>query len=281
MNDRETAGIESIELIDIDGSNIGMGETTSWLNKNGFLLCKRGSISLMFEERIFDVREGDLFIYPAFTQTRILGFSDDLQGVAGAADFDFVLFSLDLISDSRSQIYIRFHPYVSLTAGQYSRIEEIIGVIRNRKETNTVLKAHVISALVRAFCCEVIDAYITNKPIHSVKQTRKDKVFQNFLAALYRNFHVHRSVRFYAGQQNLTPRYFATLIRDVSGKTPLQWISMFVIIEAKRLLSKPENNVKAVSNILNFTEQTIFGRYFRQYAGCSPSEYKSRFSAGK
>ena len=108
-----------------------------------------------------------------------------------------------------------------------------------------------------------------------MKQTRKDKTFQNFLVSLYQNFNIHRDVRFYAEQQCITPRYFATLIHEVSGKTPLQWISLFVIIEAKRMLSNPKISIKEVANRLHFTDQSFFGRYFKLYAGCSPSEYKS------
>ena len=49
---------------------------------------------------------------------------------------------------------------------------------------------------------------------------------------------------------------------------------MFVITEAKRLLLNPKNSIKEVSVQLNFTEQSFFGRYFKQHVGCSPSEYK-------
>lgn len=269
-------GTPNIELFDIDSGNVDIQKTIGYLEQMGFLLCKRGNISLMLDERMYNVRAGDLYICPAFTHTQVKSFSDDLQGVAGKADFDFVLSSLDFIADTQSHIYIRFHPLVSLTVEQYRRIGEIIECVRGRKDLRTRLSKQVVSALVQAFCYEVIDAYIANTPVQTIKQTRKDKVFQNFLVALYNNFRIRRDVRYYAELQNLTPRYFTTLIHEVSGKTPSQWITMFVIIEAKRLLSNPNISVKEVAHRLNFSEQTFFGRYFKLYAGCSPSEYKSR-----
>lgn len=274
-----TIGTPNIELFDIDNRNVNIQKTIGYLEQNGFLLCRRGSISLVLDERVYNVRAGDLYIYPAFTYTQIKCFSDDLQGVAGMADFDFVLSLLGSISNTQSHVYIRFHPHVSLTTEQYRRIENIIECIRGRKDICTELSTQVVSALVQAFCYEVIDAYVTNTPVQTIKQTRKDKIFQNFLVELYKNFHTHRDVRYYAEQQNLTPRYFATLVHEVSGKTPLQWITLFVIIEAKRLLSNPNISIKETASRLNFSEQTFFGRYFKLYAGCSPSEYKSRSSA--
>lgn len=264
----------NIELFDIDSENIRQNNPFGYINQNGFLLCKRGKISLVMDDQSYDVQSGDLYIYPAFSQTQIRNVSDDLQGVAGTADFNFILSSLNSISNTPSHVFIRFHPHVSLTAEQYRRIEDTIRFIRDRKSLHTPLKPQILSALAQAFCYEVIDVYITNRSMQPMKQTRKDKTFQNFLVSLYQNFHIHRDVQFYAEQQSLTPRYFTTLIHEVSGRTPLQWITLFVIIEAKRLLSNPKVTIKEVANRLHFTDQSFFGRYFKLYAGCSPSEYK-------
>lgn len=269
------------ELFYIDSENVRQKNPFSYLNQIGFLLCLKGRISLVMDERRYDIQEGDLYIYPAFSQTQVHSVSNDMQGMAGTADFNFVLSSLNYISNTRSHIYIRFHPVVSLTTEQRQRIEDIFNLTRNRLGIRTQLGAHVVSALIKAFCYEVIDAYICNESMQSMKQNRKDKTFQDFLFSLYQNFHIHRDVRFYAEQQSLTPRYFATLIHEVSGKTPLQWISMFVIIEAKHLLANPKISIKEAANKLNFTDQSFFGRYFKLYAGCSPSEYKLASLPGK
>ena len=272
-----TIEVSNVEILNINSDNVKRHNSVICLEQNGFLLCKRGKISLIMDEHPYNIQEGDLYIYPAFSQTYIHSFSDDLQGVVGRADFDFVLSSLDSIADTQSHVYIRFHPLVSLTPTQFQCIENLIEGIRNRKEICTRLNPQIVSALVQALCYEVIDAYITNsqEQVQSKKQTRKDKIFQNFLVALHQNFRMHRDVKFYAKLQHLTPRYFSTLVHEVSGKTPTQWISLFVITEAKQLLSNPKTSIKEVANKLNFTEQSFFRRYFKQYTGYSPSEYRT------
>lgn len=273
-----TAEVSDVEIMDITSLDAKKQHSAICLEQNGFLLCKRGHISLMMDDHTFHVREGDLYVYPAFSQTYIQDFSDDLQGVIGKADFDFVLSSLDSIADTQSHVYIRFHPLVTLTPVQYTCIDRLIEGIRNRKEIHTQLGEQIVSALVQAFCYEVIDAYITNckEQMESKKQTRKGKIFQNFLVSLHKGFRTYRDVGYYAAQQSLTPRYFTTLVHGVSGKTPSQWIGLFVITEAKRLLSNPKISIKEVAGQLNFTEQSFFGRYFRQHVGCSPGEYRMR-----
>lgn len=271
-----TIEVTDVDIMDITCQEARKQDSAICLEQNGFLLCRKGYISLTMDDHTYCVHEGELYVYPAFSQTYVQDCSDDLQGVIGKADFDFVLSSLDSIADTQSHVYIRFHPLVSLTPLQFQCIERLIEGIRNRKRIRTYLGDQIVSALVQAFCYEVIDAYISNskEQIQSKKQTRKDKIFQNFLVSLYKGFRMNRDVGYYATQLNLTPRYFTSLIHGVSGKTPSQWISLFVITEAKRLLSNPKNSIKEVAVMLNFTEQSFFGRYFKQHVGCSPSEYK-------
>lgn len=274
-----TIEVSNVEITDINSDNVKKQNSVICLEQNGFLLCKRGNISLIMDEHLYEIKAGDLYTYPAFSQTYVRNFSNDLQGIVGKADFDFVLSSLDSIADTQSHVYIRFHPVVSLNDIQYECIERLIESIRKRKEIHTCLGQQITSALVQAFCYEVIDAYITNsKQVQSKKQNRKDKIFQNFMVALHRNFITHRDVRFYAEQQHLSPHYFSTLVHEISGKTPIQWITLFVIAEAKHLLSYPETSIKEVADKLNFSEQSLFGRYFKQYTGYSPSVYRSSFS---
>lgn len=268
----------NVELYDITRANVANHNTMICLEQNGFLLCTEGEIVLKMDDALFNIRKGDLYIYPAFSQTQVVECSGDFVGIAGIADFDFVLTSLESIFDTQSQVYIRFHPHTSLTSEQYDRILNLLNLIKFRKNVETKLLPKILSSLVQAFCYEVVDAYVSNMGdvISQSNSGRKDKVFQKFLVDLHKNFRLSRSVSFYAARQGLTPRYFTTLIHDVSGKTPLQWISLFVIAEAKHLLTNSKLSIKEISNLLNFSEQSFFGRYFKQYAGCSPGEYRTK-----
>lgn len=264
-----------IEIADVDSTNIMKYDRVVHLEKNGFLLCRQGTITLGMDDREFDICAGDIYIYPAFSQTTVIRCSDDFKALFGTADFDFSLSTLGNVSNTQGIVYIRFHPVVRPTAEQLRRIEELIGIIRRRQETASVVGRQVVASLVQAFCFEVLDTYMTNHPVGAEKQTRKDKIFQQFLVALHGNFRTQRSVEFYARELCLSPRYFATLIRERSGKTPAEWISMFVITEAKRRLSEPQASIKEIAAALDFPSQSLFGRYFKLYAGMSPSAYRA------
>ena len=45
--------------------------------------------------------------------------------------------------------------------------------------------------------------------------------------------------------------------------------------EAKKLLSDPDPSIKEIAETLGFSNQSFFGRYFKQYVGLSPMAFRS------
>jgi AraC-like DNA-binding protein len=96
----------------------------------------------------------------------------------------------------------------------------------------------------------------------------------HFLVALNLDHRQHRAVQYYAEKQSLTPRHFADIIKQESGYTPMEWINMITINQAKNLLRQPDTQVKDVAAQLGFPEQFTFRKYFKTHTGMSPTEYQ-------
>lgn len=107
------------------------------------------------------------------------------------------------------------------------------------------------------------------------KETAVQQMLSRFHEDIVQHYRESREVRFYAELQNLTPKYFGTVIREATGIGVGEWIANYVIVQAKFLLRhQPNLTIQQVSNQLGFTEQTTFSRYFKTYAGMSPKEYR-------
>lgn len=107
------------------------------------------------------------------------------------------------------------------------------------------------------------------------KETAVQQMLSRFHEDIVLHYRESREVRFYAELQNLTPKYFGTVIREATGIGVGEWIANYVIVQAKFLLRhQPNLTIQQVSNQLGFTEQTTFSRYFKTYAGMSPKEYR-------
>jgi AraC-like DNA-binding protein len=64
------------------------------------------------------------------------------------------------------------------------------------------------------------------------------------------------------------------VIKEASGTTANDWIDRYVVLEAKALLKSTGMTIQQISEELNFSSQSFFGKYFKRRTGMSPSEYK-------
>ncbi len=105
--------------------------------------------------------------------------------------------------------------------------------------------------------------------------TRKEELVIRFANLVSNSFREQRSVQFYADALNVTPKYLTETVKEINGKTAGQIIDDFVILESKLLLEKPEHTIAQVANLLNFSDQSFFGKYFKRITGISPKEFKT------
>lgn len=274
---------QGIDLFDVDKSRVERSGPIVKTDKSGFFYCRCGCLSLACGERAYALHAGDIYIYPPFARIYIRSMSEDLDGVVGLAGFDFIIPTAGTVTDTHSRLYIWENPCISLDQRQRIRLEELISAIRTRtcaQDASTVpmqggiVYNELVLALARALCYEIMHAYFTHCPVQPLAQDRKDRIFQQFIFSLHRNFRREHSVQFYAAEQCFSPRYFSSVVREKSGRTALEWIVLVVTQEAKQLLADPSLSVKQVADLLGFPNQSFFGRYFRQYAGDSPARFR-------
>lgn len=103
---------------------------------------------------------------------------------------------------------------------------------------------------------------------------RTDELFNRFVVLLREHCRTQRSVEFYAAQMGITPKYLSLILKKKSGRNASKLIDEAVVYEAKRLLKYSGLSIGEISDNLNFTSQSFFGKYFKQRVGVSPSRYK-------
>ena len=113
---------------------------------------------------------------------------------------------------------------------------------------------------------------VTSQEIHSVQE-----LFRRFQYAIVNHFHESREVQYYANLLCLSPKYFGSIIKEHTGISASEWISRYVIINAKSLLRHSRNlSIQEISYQLGFPDPAAFTRYFKANAGMSPKEYRAQ-----
>lgn len=82
------------------------------------------------------------------------------------------------------------------------------------------------------------------------------------------------TVSLMAEKLHVSPRYLTDLLKQETGKTALELIHLFLIGEAKNLLTEGEMNVTEISYALGFDNPTYFSRLFKKEVGVSPNKFR-------
>ncbi len=273
-----------VRRISPENSNIfGEDGVVSSVDKCGFFLCESGYVKLRKDEESFEIKAGMVYIYFPSTYVKLLEISNDVSGYLVDARRDYILPMGGEIISIADLITVRQLPMFEIdevAARIFSKhIEDLMETIDRMDERglkNNRIKMEFFKSIGRALFFELMCYYFESERLTTFKPSKKELVLQRFILSLSRNFDTHREVSFYAEEQNIAPRYFSTIIKQTSGRKALDWITQTVISDAKQKLIRNELSIKEIAVSLNFLSQTFFGKYFKQYTGMSPKEFREQ-----
>lgn len=228
------------------------------------------------------IHPGDVFIYLPSTYVYVVSYSEDIQCIIYKTTLDFVLPMVGNSINIRNIITLIDEPAFSLTPDQKDRLEKLIGVIDTRQQLlmsmengdEALMLQIELRKLGEALIQEVFFCYFSTHVQQNTTMDSRDKTVQAFIISLMEKHKRQREVKSYAQEQYLTPRYFSAIVKEKTGRTAQQWIIQVVISSIKQALLYTTKSLKEVAAEYNFPNQSFFGKYFKQYVGTSPSDFR-------
>ncbi len=108
-----------------------------------------------------------------------------------------------------------------------------------------------------------------------------DRIFRRFMLLLADNTNVNRSVKSYANDLCVSPKYLTSVCRKHSEYTASELIAASVISRIKQLLLYSDLSIKEVSKEMGFENLSFFGKYVKKHLGLSPNNYRKANNYGK
>jgi AraC-like DNA-binding protein len=105
--------------------------------------------------------------------------------------------------------------------------------------------------------------------------SRKESLVISFTNLVQLQFRHQRNLQQYAEQLFVTPKYLTETVKEMTGKNAGEVIDDFVMLEAKLLLDDPKLSISQVAELLHFSDQSFFGKFFKRHTGYSPKEFRS------
>ncbi len=167
------------------------------------------------------------------------------------------------------------NPVVILTAHEQEVFKEYFRVIRAKMSENRHhYRKELVKALLLAMFYDMSNVIYRVEHKGSKNLTRADAIFSQFIQLLQANFREQHRVSWYAEKICITPKYLAQIVGQVSGRTPVEWVDKYLLLEIRGLLRNSEMSIKEITNYMNFPNQSFFGKYFKDHVGISPKEYR-------
>jgi len=241
-------------------------------------LCTQGEARLNVDTLERVITPGDVIIISDRHVIDSFSGSDDLEALCILISNKFFNEIIRNMSDlSTLFLFSRNNPVISLTEKEHHTFEEYFVFIKQRvgDETNHFRKP-LVTTLLLAMFYDLSNAIFRYQQAADQKQSRADAIFARFIRLLEKHFTEERRVSFYAKLLCITPKYLSETVKQVSKRTPNEWIDNYVTAEIRVLLKNSNKSIKEIAEALHFPNQSFLGKYFKEHTGMSPSEYRRK-----
>ncbi|MBQ8152368.1 MAG: AraC family transcriptional regulator [Prevotella sp.] len=239
-------------------------------------LCKHGRAQYAIDTREQTVKPGDLlFISERHIVDNYMA-SPDFECLCIMVSTEFYHGFIQNVKNVSSLLLFSMNnPVVSLTPREMQVYSNYYQTIREKMSDHEHhYRTDLVKALLLAMFYDMSNVIWRVEQQGAKSQTRADVIFAQFIRLLEQHFRKERRVSWYAEQLCITPKYLAEIVKQVSKRTPNEWIDNYVVLEIRVLLKNSTKSIKEISDELQFPNQSFLGKYFKEHIGVSPSQYR-------
>ena len=272
------------EIVLSDNMEIPFSEPLEQLPQNDFpvqagmsmvLFCLQGELHVRISLKEYTLRPDMFCVIITGMIFEVLSISNDFRGFMIATRTNFMP-----VTEKTTQV-MSF--YKCLQSRHCFVLEEkevmaFVGVYHSIKATLQELdhpyRIPMLQSYVQILYYRMLPIVLKEEESRSkYSHTRQEEIFQRFIGEVEKHYRKERSVKFYADLLCTSPKYLSTVIYKISQQLAGEWIDAYVILEAKTLLKSGRLTIQQISEQLNFSNQSFFGKFFKRCAGMSPKEY--------
>ena len=241
-----------------------------------FMLVDRGWMTIHYNGRELTFHPNDLYIYSPGLPVDVIATSRDIHGYCLMAD-EHVTIEAPSVHDL---VHLAYLPIVQLHEPKQTlapdaarhlaaKMREIIGYLHS----DHIYKGEVLRMLYSIFLLDLQNAQ-QRAIVHRQTPQRVEEIFIGFIRLLPRHFAAHHDIPFYASMLHISPVYLSRVVRQVTGRTVVDYINQMLLMEASFLLQTSQLSITQIADRLHFADTPSFSKFFSRLKGVSPKEYR-------
>lgn len=253
-------------------------ETHGYMAAYMFTLVLEGWLTIIYNGQELTLHPDDIYMYSPGLPVTIVSASDDYHGICLLADEHTTIESPtvhDLVHIAYAPIVQLHEPKLKLSHDDVQRLGDKMREIRDYLHSDHIYKEKILQMLYAVFLLDLQDAQEKAIPQRTVPQ-RVEEIFIGFLRLLPLHFAEHHDIGFYASQLNISTVYLSRVVRQVTGRTVIDYINQFLVMEASFLLRTSQLSVNQIAERLHFADLASFSKFFSRQKGMSPRDYRNK-----
>ena len=220
------------------------------------VICTGGTFTCKALHHTYDVSAGQLLLAASDDVTAVEAFpSTRVSGI-------IVYVSEELLINRQRLVYR------DIPSDEIEETKIYLHLVESQIEQMKEMRAKVVESLLRALIINLQQG----KVVSDTPKTENSLFFQQF-ATLISRYH-HSPAYFYAEKLGITSQELNIRCKQGAGISAAEWISEFVLLEAKDLLSKTRLRPSQIATMLGFANHDTFSRWFRRHTGEIPTEWR-------
>lgn len=241
-----------------------------------FTVIIDGQAVINYNGKNITLNPGDLYTYtPGFSIT-VVSATHNYLALSLLAEEDVVFDSPVIRNVIRAAYFpiVELHvPKLSLSEDNARRLCHRMSEFADYQRSSHIFKTDMLRLLYSAFLLDLLDIQQCNINPHHFSE-RAEELFLEFIRLLPNNFVEHRDIGFYAGKLCVTNIYLSRIVRQITGRTVLDYINQMLLMEALWQLQHTTKTIVQIAEALHFADHASFCRFFKRLKGISPKEYR-------
>lgn len=239
-------------------------------------LCTKGVAHYTIDTVAHTVQVNDVIIVSEGQVANNYVLSDDFKAIAIVLSYEFFY---EIVANIRELSYLylfaRNHPIFHLRQDEAQTLHNYFNIIKRKVENKEhQFRRETTKSMLTTMIYDISNVIYHLQTSPNNRQPRANEIFSDFIKLVEQHYRKERRVSWYSNQMCITPKYLSEVIKQVSHRTPNEWIDQYVVLEIRVLLKNTMKSIRDIAEEMNFNNQSFFGKYFKEHVGLSPTEYR-------
>ncbi|MBR1469892.1 MAG: AraC family transcriptional regulator [Prevotella sp.] len=280
-NEAINVGYFDNDIVVVDSIQKFAEVSAARVSMSAIAICTCGRVQGLMNGQQIELRQNQVAVIPANVMITDLMISPDFNLKALFFTTQILQsFLREKMSVWNEVMYIRRIHILILAEDDmlfYTHFYEMLRLCVERGKDRP-FHTEIVQSLIRSAMlglCGAMKMLLPDNPA-TFKTGNADNYFQRFLNLISQSEVKYRTVKSYADELCISPKYLSVICKKHSGKTANEWITEHVMEDIRYHLRQTDLSVKQVCDRLGFANPSFFGKYVKEHFGTTPTQLRLR-----